>query len=68
MSLLGSFVFGRENDGLYGSRLLGRARMPVRGLASGRSWCLMRVTCFFLYFFSYDLCLSRLRRLLSSVK
>jgi hypothetical protein len=42
MSLLGSFVFGRENDGLFGSRLLGRARMPVRGLASGRSWCLMR--------------------------
>ena len=23
MSLLGSFVFGRENDGLFGSRLLG---------------------------------------------
>ncbi|KAL9347688.1 hypothetical protein Peur_059054 [Populus x canadensis] len=42
MSLLGSFVFGRENDGLFGSRLLGRARMPVRGLASGRSWCLVR--------------------------
>jgi len=42
MSLLGSFVFGRENDGLFGSRLLGRARMLVRGLASGRSWCLVR--------------------------
>ncbi|KAL9378078.1 hypothetical protein Peur_029413 [Populus x canadensis] len=42
MSLLGSFVFGRENDGLFGSRLLGRPRMPVRGLASGRSSCLMR--------------------------
>jgi hypothetical protein len=42
MSLLGSFVFGIENDGLFGSRLLGRARMLVRGLASGRSWCLVR--------------------------
>ncbi|KAG5241432.1 hypothetical protein IMY05_007G0043400 [Salix suchowensis] len=42
MSLLGSIVFGRENDGLFGSRLVGRARMPVHGLASDRSWCSMR--------------------------
>ena len=34
--------FWQRERRAVGSRLVGRARMPVRGLASGRSWCLMR--------------------------